>query len=509
MPERLVITGSVQPVDDLSASEITIRALDRDLPSLERLRGPQVLGEAACDAEGRFTIEVDAAASAEGEARPRLAPDVGFEAFDRQREALVVRRVEAHAEVGPDLTIFDVRERLDVVLHLARREREQASEYERLTDALAPVIRELSAADLRDDDLRFLRRELPNEDPEHVILLRAAAFLSRLSGVTQASFYGWARMNVPDVWHDMPSFDDARARDDFVSRVLDTLAATDAARLTEALRRAAGERIIHREFSDRAEALGHQLRRRRLVPKTVRFRLVADTQEDMALASYVVDARDAEAGRDLGEDITDAGGEIEVTYDADPENPNAPRALVLTVSGPALTAPVSREVELRPRADDQPAAVVRIPWPATSGNLGGLVDDGRLSLPSAVIERMRAAGITTLADVRRAGGVARIDALAGADPATVRRLAAFADLDRVTAEPAVVAALMESGYESVIAIANTPWNAFVSGMAPPGARDDAAYERAVRLRAAAQAQVGYLDLLATAVAADLANGAQP
>src|SRR3954467_11559650 len=141
MPERLVITGIVRLPDDQSPSGITVVAIDRDLPSRERIRGPQALGKTVSDAEGRFTIEADPATVADGEARPRSAPDVGFQAFDRDRLALTVRTVETGgAEVQHNLTIFDVVGRLDVVLYLARPDHAQMSEYERLTDAVAPVI---------------------------------------------------------------------------------------------------------------------------------------------------------------------------------------------------------------------------------------------------------------------------------------------------------------------------------------------------------------------------------
>jgi hypothetical protein len=505
MPDRVVITGIVRLPDDQSPSGIRVVALDRDLPSRERLRGPQTLGETFCDREGRFTIEADPAVAADGESRPRSAPDVSFAAFYRG-EALTVRAVETGGVEVQDLTIFDVADRLDVVLHLTGPDRGQSSEYERLTEAVAPVIGDLSAADLSDDDLRFLRRELTDADTNQLATLRAAMFLSRLGGAHPAAYYGWARLNVPDPWGEPPSFDDLDRRDVFATYVLDALASTEAARLIDTLRQAAAEHIVPREFDDRAEALAHLIRRRRLVPVTVRVRLVADTVEEIPLASYLVAIRDTDASRDLGDDVTDSRGDIEATYDADP---TAHRSLLLTVAGPALTEPAEIAVEVRAPEDGDPVAtVVRVPWPATSADLGALAADGRLDLPDDTIERLRTAGITTFADVRRAGGTGRIDALGDAEPAAVRQLAALADLDRVTPEPVVAAALLSSGYESVIAIADAPWAAFVTTMAPADEQgeDRLTNEQAVRLRAAAQAQVGYLDLLMAGVAADLANG---
>lgn len=511
MPDRLVITGIIRLPDDQPPSGIRVVALDRDLPSRERLRGPQELGETFCDREGRFTIEADPATADDGESRPRSAPDVGFAAFDRD-EPLTIRAVEADGFEVQDLTIFNVTDRLGVVLHLARPDRDQSSEYEHLTEAVAPVLGDLSAADLSDDDLRFLRRELADADADQLALLRAATFLSRQSGATPAAYYGWARLRVPEDWGDPPSFDDVDGRDEFAARVLDALASTEAARLIDALRRAAAEHVIPREFEDRAEALAHLIRRRRLVPATVRIRLVADTVDATPLASYLVAVRDTDADRDLGDDVTDSLGELETTYDTDPADPAAPRSLLLTVAGAALAEPAEITVDVRtPGEGDPVATVVRVPWAATSGDLGARAADGHLDLPDDTLERLRAAGITTFADIRRAGGTGRIGALSDADPAVVRRLAALADLDRVTSEPAVAAALVFFGYEDVIAIADAPWAAFVATVAPPDERgeDRLTYEEAIRLRAAAQAQVGYLDLLMVGVAADLSNGLAP
>ena len=112
---------------------------------------------------------------------------------------------------------------------------------------------------------------------------------------------------------------------------------------------------------------------------------------------------------------------------------------------------------------------------------------------------------------------AGVPALADADPNEVRRLDALTELDRLTADPVEASALLALGYDSVIAIADTPWNTFLTAVAPQPEGQGVdhqdgeggqflSYERAVKLRAAAQAQAGALDILLAGIASDLANG---
>ena len=58
MPDQYLITGTITPADDADRAGLRVRAFDRDLPSLERRTGsgPQLLGEATTNAEGRFQI---------------------------------------------------------------------------------------------------------------------------------------------------------------------------------------------------------------------------------------------------------------------------------------------------------------------------------------------------------------------------------------------------------------------------------------------------------------------
>ena len=89
MLEQFTITGTVRVGDGLELAGVRVVAYDRDLPSRERRGGvgPQLLGDGVVDADGRFSIEVDAARFLEGEGDPAAG--------------LVVRRVGGPGPEGP------------------------------------------------------------------------------------------------------------------------------------------------------------------------------------------------------------------------------------------------------------------------------------------------------------------------------------------------------------------------------------------------------------------------
>jgi len=547
MSDSFIITGTLSVPDGVEAADVRVVAYDRDLPSRERRigAGPQLLGDGVVDADGRFTIEVDPARFREGEGDPaaglvaRLAggprPDVTFRVFDRADRELVVRMVTAAGrDVRPEQILFNASSPLEVVLTVEAPPDPghdgAVSEYETLKARIAPVVGDLSPADLADDDLEFLVHELgldqSPEDHDRLGFLRAAEFLGRVEGVAAPAFYGWARMGVPDLWAQLPSLDDPDRRDAFFGSLLDGFAATDGAALGDALRRAAEQRIIPAGFGDRADALSRLVRRRTRAPVTVRVRLLS-AADGARLAGYTAAVfDDGDAGRDLGEHLTDARGDLGVTYYAEPTEVAAPRPLRWQISGPGLATPVDVAAPVTPPTADETetgdgadtaAAVIRVPMPTTAPSVRALAADGHVQLSAPTLDRLDTAGIGSYADIRRGGGLAGVPAFADADPNEVRRLDALTELDRLTADPMEASALLALGYDSVIAIADTPWNTFLSAVAPQP--DDQgvdhqdgeggrflSYERAVKLRAAAQAQAGVLDILLAGIAADLANG---
>ena len=118
---------------------------------------------------------------------------------------------------------------------------------------------------------------------------------------------------------------------------------------------------------------------------------------------------------------------------------------------------------------------------------------------SPALERFLAErGIRSLDDVRRTGGLARLEGLpVPVDDPAIRILEAHTDLDRLAAGDALVGRLIENGYDSVVAVAEAPRGEFVARVAPMVG--DAA---ALRMHADATAQTDYLTNVLAARRAD-------
>jgi hypothetical protein len=536
MPERFTITGTIIYSDGVDRGEATIQAFERDLPSLERRKGreslagtgPQLLGKSTADTNGRFTVEFDAGTFENGEGdpgNPESGLDISFRVFQQDGRELSVSHVEAPGqEAGPSGILFNAVSPFEVRLTVAPPADPppdgNVSEYELLASQIAPILGDVAAADLADDDLEFLSHELGwLDDPErraHVEFLRAADWMARESALSAAAFYGWARTGTPPEWVELLQID-AAVRDDWLHRMLDQLAVTDLAPLADALRRATKDRIIPHSFRERAEALAHAVRRRGLSPVMVHLRLIADADGSQLAGFTVTTYDDGAAGRDLGTDLTDVRGRFDVTYDADPGTASEPRSLRFNITGPGLAAAVEVEAEITPPGPhDEPstgaelaASDVRTPTPASARTFRSMMLAGTLTLSDTTLASLDTAGIAGYADIRRRGGLTGIPDI---DVEEATRLVALADLDRLTPDPTEADMLLKLDYPSVLAIAETPWRTFLNSTTQsnglPGEQEPGhlTRARAIELRNSAEAQIGLLDMLLAGWASDLANG---
>ncbi len=134
--------------------------------------------------------------------------------------------------------------------------------------------------------------------------------------------------------------------------------------------------------------------------------------------------------------------------------------------------------------------------------LNELVSALPLEQPESLLAFLAGRGIQTLEDVRRAGGLGRMEGLPlVADHPAVRRLESLANLSAVSSDAGVSTALIERGYDSLLAIARAPRTEFVAAV-----RDQVGDFKAARMHVEARAQTMYLNNVLTGILAARANG---
>jgi hypothetical protein len=251
VPDKNMITGVVASDHGVELAGLKVQAFDRDLPSLERrVSGPQLLAEATTDRKGRFQIEYDIERFSRGDApSPRgrwrtLKADVTFRIFDAaNREMRVTSVTGGDRDLGPNEVAFNVPAAVEVTIVVEAVPPAEESEYERLLALLAPVLEDLSRADVLDDDVAFLFHELQlDQQPEtrqRIEWLRRCAVLAAQSGLSEDTFYGWGRKGLPEALDSLA----ARPLPSVSSILIELLDWTDEA-LDEALRAASVEQII-------------------------------------------------------------------------------------------------------------------------------------------------------------------------------------------------------------------------------------------------------------------------
>jgi hypothetical protein len=512
MPDAYSITGTVTSPTLSDRAGITVQAFDRNLPSLERRvnSGPQALGEAVTDSEGRFqiTYAVERLASGEGVSAYRRtrqpAADLWFRAVARGGREIRIRSVEAlNRGFRPDQIIFNAPAALDVTIVVDAAVESGTSEYEELVATLAPVILDVSPAQLADDDVAFLVSELQIEEQrdvqQRIEWLRAAARMAADTSLPAEAFYAWARTTLPELWAEWrPGLDEA-ARTALQPKVLDALAATAPESLIAHLQRAVDERIVPGRIAERAAALADAMRRRSEQQHALRIRLVQEST-GAALAGRRVNAIDVAKDRDLGTDLTGVDGELELTIGADAEAADV--SLRLRVFGPDASEPV--EVARRvPLSGDGPA-VVRVPIDDAAPTLRDVAS--RLGVPDIAAQTLADRHqIRSFADIRRRGGLASIPD-PGVDAALVAHLDALADLDRLSSDLNETATLLDRRYSSVLAVASASRREFVTAMGAGGTMTE---RRALELHIASTAQVDIMSQILAGRAVDAANGFDP
>ncbi len=466
------VSGQIRPEGDTPLPGTIVRAYDKDL------RSESLIGEAIADESGRYEMTY----TSEQLSRP-----------EKRRANLVVR---AFSPEGIPMAESEVKfnageqEAVDLVAVPPK-----LSEYEKSMALLRPLLQEIPLHELTEEEISFLAREA-TLDPQHLQILVRSAQLAQETDLPIAAFYGWARQELPLELHE--------------------LLAQETEQLQTALERSIEANFIPTELTERLDEISQlleTLRRERsiqeagvLVPHEVTLRL-RDRDSDESLSNYTVQAFDLDAGsepQELGFDMTDGSGMVNVVYTTpDTESP-APRRIQLRVTDSEGEEIERTDVAIAPDQREEVDVAIAVPQAPkiASPSLQELNQNLQLQLPPELLSRLEAEDIRTVDDIRKAGGISQIDDLpVDAEHEAVRTLEGHANLNVLSDDVNLNETLIEKGFDSVVAIAKQPRVEFVNAV-----REEIDESRAQQLHAQATAVDMFLHNLMTETAVTAANG---
>ncbi|WP_152206097.1 neuraminidase-like domain-containing protein [Marinobacter changyiensis] len=482
------IFGIMRTEDGTPALGTTVRAYDIDL------RSEQLLGEAIIEeTSGRYEISYTAEQ---------------FLRAEKQSADLLVRAFvdgTLRAESGIIFNAGD-EERVDLTLGpLPEQPRRDLSELEALQEAIEPVLEEVEYRDFTDRDLEFLSHEATRQRllpilerlerrtvHQRLQLLRLADQFANQTGIPVAAFYGWFRV-----------FDNRLLE-------LDELLELPVARQRAALEAAVAEHIIPDITADIDNIL-EQIRDLQVAQGRITVRRfvgqLIDSNSGGPLAGFKVTASLVTADGDithLGHRLTDGGGLFTMSYRISTANEDGERDPTILLRVLDSDGREIHQERVKAPGDQTVAHRIQVPAPVPVDESSTL-DELRVAIgddvPVEIIETLAVRGIHTLDDVRRRGGVTRLEDM----PETVSReslqlLDAYARLSAISPDMDVNRELLERGFDRPLTIASTSRFAFVRATG-----EHIGDLRAAQLHAAAVAQKRYLDHALTAYRVAVAN----
>jgi len=527
MPQPFVITGNVEFAGDQELLEGRVEAYDRDLPSREQ-QGltPQLLGQSPFTGVSRpFRIEFTDEQFRRGEGETvflrrasKVSPDLSFRVFDASgRELTIVRIVAQNREYRPDQIIFNAPQTLEgVEIAVAPAPELSDSEYERLVAAIAPIIEDIPLAALTENDVVFLFNELGLEQQldtqQHIQWLRRSAILAGQTNLQIEAFYGWGRVNIPSDFAELVATPLTE-----LQPLLNKLLAETDDNLRGGLRTAISDKIIP-DLGDRVDEILAQIEQlkvgqglltaRRFIGKLLNER-TAEPLVGLSVQGFDLDA--GQEPKNLGQNVSNNEGVFALNYitppplaGADP-NQTRPRLRLQVLLNPQTQEKFETEVQA---SGDQDILDIPVPIPAPpepeSHQLSNLVPTLPIELPPDLLQFLAGKNINTLADIRKAGGISRLEGLpVAADNPAVQLLEAHTDLSRVSPDVQVNAAMIQNRYDSVAAIAKAARPDFVETI-----RDRIGDFKAAQIQVAARAQTNFLHNLMFKKLADHVNGVE-
>lgn len=438
--DMFTVFGQITRSNGEPASGVTVRAYDRDL------RSRQLLGEATTDEAGEYEITYT---------RDQ------FRRTEKERADLVLRvfnpvGTELDVETDRDGTIFNAEPEERVDLRINSDELITPSEYEQLVQALTPLLEGVALADLTTEDIEFLHRDT-GRDAAKIRFLAQDAQLSQEHDVSEAAFYGFARMGLGVV-----EDEDARKHID-----LGTLLERDSKALREGLLAALKGNIIPARLRDSLDDIiagldalraEQQKRERENWPRHELTGRLLDEETGEPLEGYSVRAtdEDPEPDQDLGHDFTDGEGRFTFSYRTPPESGDRRRPIRLAAFSQDGERLDSRLFDVRLDQPEELEWRIELPTPSTPGE-DVQVRDVTVGIPDDALAELEEKGVKTLADVRSFGDLTAIN---GIGDVRAQELRAHANLSVLSSDGPTRASLIEKGYLSPVDIAKTPRSAF-------------------------------------------------
>jgi hypothetical protein len=484
-----------------------VQVYDKDL------RTEQLLGEAITKPDGSYEVTYTADQFRRAEKR---TADLTFRVSSQEEMALRVTEVIVGERPLPDPKILfnappEVWANL-IVLPPAR-----LSEYEKLLSTLMPVLEDVQLADLSADDIAFLVGETGIER-SFLEWLRGAAALGRETGLPTEAFYAFAR-RVPPLASDWirlpqtpPLSPEERAK--VMKAILDGLTKASRDELRSALLDAIAieKNIIPSSFEERVDDIVRALKRYGL-PLRQTPAVLRDKDTSEPLVNFTVRIFDLDTGvppedvppEELGVELTNAEGSFTLVYPAELDaGTDTRRHLHVKVFEGGTKEIAQQDLDVKSGQTETVEIKIAVPKPPEPASYGldELAKTVGLDIPPALKEFLDKREIRSLADIRRAGGLGRLDGLPVApDHAAVKVLEAHADLSRLSPNVNFNASLIEKGYISVAAIARTPRPVFVSKV-----HEQIGDFKAAQIQVMARARIQFLNNILAGIEAERANG---
>jgi hypothetical protein len=522
------VSGKIKQPNGPPFPGVTVRAFNKDLPSLGP-RGETQLGtDAVTDADGFYKIfftERDLQ-KASSNGRDKLRPDLFIRAFDGE------------IVLGQSVVNFNAPLQTSVDLTVAIPD---LSEYEAVLHALGPSLNGASIAALTDEDIGFLlgqngvgesRLEQQSAvlglqiNKDRLDLLRRVTQSAEQTATPAEALYGWAQT----LGHNLTAADLAKRADDELGRAL-----TDAV----------AKKIVPATLRDRIDTIVRGVKQVGFVSQQATAQLL-DQGTSAALAGFRVRVLDPGAGTTpapIGSFVTDGNGTFSFRYmsPSTGQVPGAARQFLLKMTTPKGDALPDSTIAVEPGQTGIIRVKTELPGAApTAPTIDEVARASAGAIPAALVSLLHQQNINSLADIRRVGGVAAIADLpivapqgpgapavpsataassdAGRGPGTAppglelhtalspgtpaaQVLRAHLELSPLSPDVQVNAALIQKGFLSVAAIADTPRSSFASAM-----HDTLGDFAAVQMHVAARARTAFLDNVLTGLAAEQASG---